>query len=119
MAHFAKINEQNIVEQVIVADEEFINSGAVGDPNLWLQTSYNTHGGVHSEGGKPFRKNYAGIGFTYDEKRDAFIPPQPYSTWILNEKTCLWEAPNSYPQDGQEYFWNESIQDWDLIEPKQ
>ena len=107
MAHFAKINEQNIVEQVIVADQEFIDSGAVGDPSIWVQTSYNTYGGVHKTGGTPLRKNYAGIGFAYDRERDAFIPPQPYPSWTLNEETCLWESPIPYPEDGKFYSWDE------------
>lgn len=89
MAHFAKINEKNIVEQVIVADtKEWCESVLGGE---WIQTSYNTKGGVHTQGGIPFRKNYAGIGYTYDRERDAFIPPQPYPLWVLNEETCLWD----------------------------
>lgn len=90
MAHFAQI-ENNIVVQVIVAEQDFINSGAVGNPANWIQTSYNTSGGVHSQGGTPLRKNYAGIGFTYDADRDAFIPPKPEGNYTLNEESCLWE----------------------------
>jgi hypothetical protein len=83
---------------------------------IWVQTSYNTHGGVHSFGGTPLRKNHAGIGYTYDEDRDAFIPKKPFNSWILNEDTCLWEAPIPYPQDNNKYNWNEQNQSWDLIE---
>lgn len=93
MAHFALINAQGIVEQVIVAEQDVIDSGLFGNPSSWVQTSYNTHGGVHANGGTPFRKNYAGIGFTYDSVRDAFIPPKPYNTWVLDEETCLWNPP--------------------------
>jgi hypothetical protein len=83
--------------------------------SIWKQTSYNTHGGVHSSGGTPLRKNYAGIGYTYDEDRDAFIPKKPFNSWVLNETTCLWESPVAYPNDGQKYIWNEQNQTWDLI----
>jgi len=84
--------------------------------SIWKQTSYNTVGGVHKLGGTPFRKNHASIGYTYDEDRDAFIPPKPFQSWTLNETTCLWEAPVAYPTDGQKYTWNETNQTWDLIE---
>ena len=104
MSHFAKI-ENNIVTEVIVAEQDFINSGAVGDSFLWVQTSYNNN----------FRKNFAGIGYTYDKTRDAFIPPQPYPSWILNEDTCLWEPPVEYPNDGNIYEWNEETQAWDEV----
>lgn len=90
MAHFAQIDENNVVIQVIVAEREFIDTGAVGDPSTWIQTSYNTYGNQHPEG-RPLRKNYAGTGYTYDPVRDAFIPPQPSPEHILNEETCLWE----------------------------
>lgn len=90
MSHFAKINNDNIVEQVIVAEQEFINTGILGDPSTWIQTSYNTWAGEHPEG-RPLRKNYAGVGFAYDPVRDAFIPPKPEGSWVLNETTCLWE----------------------------
>jgi len=83
---------------------------------IWKQTSYNTVGGVHNNGGTPFRKNHAGIGYTYDEDRDAFIPPKPYNSWVLNEQTCNWEAPIAYPTDGQRYRWNESLVNWEVIE---
>ena len=82
--------------------------------SIWVQTSYNTHGGVHTNGGIPLRKNFAGIGYTYDEDRDAFIPKKPYNSWILNEDTCLWEAPVAMPEDGNNYKWNETNQSWDL-----
>ena len=104
MAHFAKI-DNNIVTEVIVAEQDFINSGAVGDAFLWVQTSYNGN----------FRKNYAGVGFTYDSTRDAFIAPQPYPSWILNEDTCIYEAPIAYPTgllEGEMYDWNEDTTSW-------
>ena len=110
MAHFAKV-ENGTVTQVIVAEQDFINSGAVGSPSLWIQTSYRTHGGQHPEG-TPLRKNYAGIGFTYDAGRDAFIPPKPYPSWTLNETTCLWDAPVAYPTDGKAYSWDEEAGNW-------
>jgi hypothetical protein len=105
MSHFAKIDSNNIVQEVIVAEQDFINSGAVGDSFLWIQTSYNNN----------FRKNFAGKGFTYDKTRNAFIPPQPYESWTLNEDTCLWECPVAYPDDGNEYSWNETDQQWDEV----
>lgn len=108
MAHFAKVSN-GIVTQVIVAEQDFIDTGALG--NGWIQTSYNTHGGVHANGGIPLRKNYAGIGFTYDEGRNAFIPPQPYASWTLNEDTCLWNAPIPMPTNG-DYTWDESTTSW-------
>lgn len=113
MSHFAKI-EGGIVTQVIVAEQDFINSGAVGNAADWVQTSYNTHAGQHPEG-RPLRKNYAGIGYSYDAGRDAFIPPKPYNSWILDEDTCLWNAPVAYPTDGNRYEWNESTTSWDLV----
>jgi hypothetical protein len=82
--------------------------------SIWVQTSYNTHGGVHNKGGIPLRKNFAGIGYTYDEDRDAFIPKKPFNSWILNKDTCLWEAPVAKPNDGQRYGWNESTLTWDI-----
>ena len=96
MAHFAKLNN-NIVTEVIVAEKNFINSGLVGDEFLWVQTSYNNN----------FRKNYAGVGYTYDKSKDAFIPPKPYPSWALNETTCLWESPIDYPSDNKIYRWDE------------
>ena len=110
MAHYAKI-ENGIVVEVIVAEQDFINSGAVGNPSDWVQTSYNTHGGQHPEG-RPLRKNYAGVGFTYDAVKDAFIPPKPYQSWLLNEETCLWDAPVAYPTDDKIYMWDETQLNW-------
>ena len=117
MAHFAKV-ENGIVTQVIVAEQEFINSGAVGNPENWIQTSYNTYGGVHLLGGTPLRKNYAGIGFSYNEEIDAFIPPKPleYESWILNEEKCIWEPPVEKPDDGNQYYWNEELLEWVLLD---
>lgn len=124
MAHYAHINEQNIVDQVIVAEQDFINTGLVGDPSKWIQTSYNTRAGIHyqpdtnepsEDQSKALRKNYAGIGYTYDSVRDAFIPQKPYESWVLNEFSCLWEAPIAYPTDGKMYFWNEEIVNWEEI----
>ena len=109
MSHFAKIDSNNIVENVIVAEQDFINSGAVGDSFLWVQTSYNNN----------FRKNYAGVGFTYDATRDAFIPPQPYPSWALNEDTCQWEAPIAHPDDGKSYDWDEETTSWDEVTPEE
>lgn len=114
MSHFAQIDENNVVTRVIVAEQDFINTGAVGDPATWIQTSYNTRGGQHPEN-KPFRKNYAGIGYIYDPVRDAFIPPKPHSSWILSEETCLWSPPVPYPNDGQAYTWEESTTSWVLV----
>jgi hypothetical protein len=108
--HFAKV-ENGIVTQVIVAEQDVIDSGIFG--HGWVQTSYNTHGGVHANGNTPLRKNYAGIGFTYDEQRDAFIPPKPYPSWTLNESTCLWDCPVAMPTEGGPYTWNETNQSWD------
>ena len=115
MAHFAKV-ENNIVTQVIVAEPEFFDTFVDTSPGEWIQTSYNTLGGEHTLGGEPLRKNYAGIGFTYDKQRDAFIPPKPYESWILNEETCLWESPVPYPEDGKVYKWNEETTDWVEVE---
>ena len=107
MAHFAKI-ESGIVTQVIVAEQDFVDTQS----GTWVQTSYNTHGGQHSQGGTPLRKNYAGINYIYDSTRDAFYTPQPYPSWTLNQTTCLWEAPVAYPSDGKMYNWNESTTGW-------
>ncbi len=114
MAHFAQIDENNIVINVLVAEQEFINSGVVGDPSRWIQTSYNTYGGIHRLGGTPLRKNYAGIGCSYDTSRDAFISPKPFNSWVLNEDTCLWEAPIPMPTDGKMYRWDEATVSWVL-----
>jgi len=112
MAHFAQIDENNIVTNVIVAEQDFIDSGAVGDPSNWIQTSYNTHAGVHKTGGTPLRKNYAGIGYAYDSGRDAFIPPKAFDSWVLNEDTCQYEAPTPMPSDGKMYSWDEATTSW-------
>ena len=101
MSHFAKLNN-NVVTEVIVAEQDFINSGVVGDSFLWVQTSYNGS----------FRKNYASVGDTYDKSKDAFIAPQPYPSWTLNETTCIWEAPVTRPDDGEMYNWNEDTTAW-------
>jgi hypothetical protein len=117
MAHYAKV-ENNLVTDVIVADAAFI--AALPNPELWLQTSYNTRGGIHygpngqPDGGDALRKNYAGIGYTYDPVLDAFIPPQPYPSWLLSTETCWWEPPVSYPTDGKDYVWNETTMSWVL-----
>ena len=115
MAHYAKVNN-SLVEQVIVAESEFFDTFIDTSPGEWIQTSYNTHGGVHTSGGTPLRKNYAGIGYTYDRDKDAFYAPQPYLSWTLNETTCLWEPPVAYPDaDSDEiYSWNEETTSWDL-----
>ena len=102
MSHFAEINSDSIVQRVIVAEQDFINSGLVGDSFNWVQTSYNSN----------FRKNYAGTGYTYDKTRDAFIAPQPYASWTLVEATCQWEAPVAYPTDGKMYTWDEDTTAW-------
>ena len=104
MSHFAKLNN-NIVTEVIVAEQDFINSGLVGDSFLWVQTSYNEN----------FRKNFATVGSSYDSTRDAFIPVKPYASWTLNETTCLWECPVALPDDNKKYEWNETDQTWDEV----
>jgi len=130
MAHFAKLGTENIVLQIVVLsnnailDEDGKESEQIGmdflnnlykTNDVWKQTSYNTFVGVHKLDGTPLRKNYAGIGYTYDETRDAFIVPKPYSSWTLNEDTCLWEAPVAYPDDGKVYDWNEETTSWDEV----
>ena len=112
MAHFAKV-ENGVVTSVIVIDQETLNLGHWGDPALWVQTSYNTSGGVHRLGGTPLRKNYAGIGYTYDAGRDAFIPPKPFASWILDEGTCNWNAPTAMPVvEGKRFNWDEPTLSW-------
>ena len=122
MSHFAKVN-QGIVTEVLVAEQEFIDSYVDTTPGEWIQTSYNTFGGVHydrstnpptpsGDQSKALRKNYAGIGMIYDKDKDAFYQPQPYASWILNATTCLWEPPVAYPDDGKYYEWNESSKSW-------
>jgi hypothetical protein len=120
MAHYAFLNENNIVTEVIVGKDEsnFNWEQQYGSfrGQVCKRTSYNTYGGVHNKGGIPFRKNFAGIGYTYDESRDAFIAPKPFNSWILNEDTCIWEAPIQKPNDNNIYNWNEQNQSWDIIE---
>ena len=110
MAHFAKVVDGTVV-QVIVAEPEFFNTFVDSSPGAWIQTSYNTHGGQHPEG-RPLRKNYAGIGYSYDAGRDAFIPPKPFASWTLNDTTCLWDAPVAMPTDDKVYTWNEETVNW-------
>ena len=113
MAHFAQLDENNIVIRVLVIDQETVDTGYFGDPNSFVQTSYNTHAGEHLLGGTPFRKNYAGIGYTYDAVRDAFIPPKPFDSWILNEDTCVYDPPTPRPNDEKVYMWNEELLIWE------
>ena len=131
MAHFAKIGTGNIVEKVEVVSNDIATTEQAGvdflnnlynTRDVWKQTSYNTYGGVHLLGGTPFRKNFAGVGYTYDQTRDAFIEPKPYPSWTLNETTCLWDPPVARPELTQEqidnnnyYRWNEENQTWDLV----
>lgn len=111
MGHYAKVVDGKVT-QVIVAEADFFNTFVDTTPGQWIQTSYNTHGGQHTQGGTPLRKNYAGIGFSYDSQLDAFIPPQPFPSWLLNNDTCLWEAPTPKPNDDKFYKWEESSQSW-------
>ena len=123
MAHFAKLGIGNKVLKVEVvsndvalteqAGRDFLNN-IYNTNDTWFQTSYNTYGGEHRLGGTPFRKNYAGIGWKYNQTKDAFIPPKPYASWTLNETTCQWQAPVAYPTDGKFYNWNETDQNWRL-----
>ena len=122
MAHFAKLEENNIVTQVIVVSNDIATSESAGatfinnlygTSDTWKQTSYNTFANVHSGGGTAFRKNYAGVGFTYDASRDAFIPPKPYASWVLDEDSCQWKSPVDYPDDNDlKYVWDESNTAW-------
>ena len=120
MAHFAKVVDGK-VSQVIVAEPEFFDTFVDSSPGEWIQTSYNTRGGVHygqdgqPDGGVALRKNYAGIGYTYDRTKDAFIPPKPYNSWTLDEETCLWNAPVAMPDDGKMYRWNEETTNWEEL----
>jgi hypothetical protein len=129
MAHYAEIDALQRVIRVLVVDnvdtqdKEGTEVDSIGMKYLntafggtWLRTSYNTHGGVHSLDGTPFRKNYAGVGFTYDQARDAFIPPQTYPSWLLNEDTCQWDAPTPYPDDDKKYEWDEATTSWKEVE---
>lgn len=118
MSHFAKV-ENNIVTQVIVAEQDFIDSGVLGDPASWIQTSYNTIANTHPEG-RPLRKNYAGIGYSYDPVLDAFIPPKPYESWLLNEDTGQWYSPTPMPTDGKQYDWDEDTLSWvEIVQPEE
>ena len=110
MSHFAKVVD-GIVTQVIVAEPEFFETFVDSSPGEWIQTSYNTHGGQHPEG-RPLRKNYAGIGYSYDRTKDAFIPPKPFASWVLDDETCLWNAPTPMPTDGKMYQWDEATTAW-------
>jgi hypothetical protein len=130
MASFAKIGLNSKVIEVLSVNNEVLkdSNGVEQEVNgidfltkltgwaIWKQTSYNTYGGVHNNSGTPLRKNHAGIGYTYDETKDAFIAPKPFNSWTLNENTCLWESPVAYPTDGEKYSWNELTLSWDLIE---
>lgn len=111
MAHFAKV-VNGIVTQVIVAEPEFFDTFVDQSPGEWIQTSYNTYAGEHKLGGTPLRKNYAGVGHTYDKDRDAFIPPKTFNSWILDEDTCLWKAPIPVPDVNKQYVWNEETLSW-------
>lgn len=127
MAHFAKVVDGKVT-QVIVAEAEFFNTFVDSSPGEWIQTSYNTRGGIHydpntntpsADQSKSLRKNYAGVGFSYDRVLNAFIPPKPFASWILDEQTCLWNAPVPYPTDGQSYGWDEATQSWVSIDNEQ
>ena len=111
MSHFAKVVD-GIVTQVIVAEPEFFQTFVDSSPGEWIQTSYNTHGGQHRNGGTPLRKNYAGVGYSYDRTKDAFIPPKPFASWVLNDTTCLWDAPTPMPTDDKFYEWDETTTSW-------
>jgi len=111
MAHFAKV-VNGVVERVIVAEPEFFDTFVDTTPGEWIQTSYNTLGGVHKLGGEPLRKNYAGVGYIYDKELDAFYHPQPYPSWTLDTETCLWNAPVAPPTDGEQYKWDEQTTNW-------
>jgi hypothetical protein len=119
MAHYAQIDGDNIVQQVLVVEQDVVDTGKLGDPSKWIQTSYNTHGGKYydpktqeEDSGTPLRKNFAGKGYTYDSDRDAFISPKPFPSWILNEDRCQWEAPIPMPTDSPYYSWDEDNVTW-------
>jgi hypothetical protein len=126
MAHFCKLGIGNIVEQVVVVSNniatteqagiDFLNDLYKTPYDIWKQTSYNTKGNVHALGGTPFRKNYGAVGYYYDQTRDAFMERKPLPSWVLNETTCRWEAPVAYPDDDNEYDWNEQTLSWDSRE---
>jgi hypothetical protein len=115
MSHFAKIVDGKVVS-VIVAEPEFFDTFVDSSPGQWLQTSYRTHGGQHPEN-RPLRKNYAGVGYSYDAVKDAFIPPQPFASWTLDDATCLWNAPVAMPTDGKPYAWDEATISWKEVVP--
>ena len=124
MAHYARV-DKNIVQEIIVAEQDFIDNYVATKTGEWIQCSYNTRGGIHYQSDritpsddqtKALRKNYPSPNWTYDKERDAFIPQQPYHSWTLNEDTCLWECPVAYPIDDKKYIWNEENQTWDLVE---
>ena len=130
MAHFAELDENNIVKRVLAVDNEVIIKdgeeseeigitflqGLFGEISVWKQTSYNTLAGEHMLGGTPLRKNYAGTGYKYDQAKDAFIAPQPYPSWLLDDDTCKWNAPTPYPDDDKIYYWDEETTSWEEIE---
>lgn len=127
MGHYAKV-VNGIVTKVIVAEPEFFNNFVDDSAGEWIQTSYNTRGGIHyqpdsdtpsDDQSKALRKNYAGIGYSYDANRDAFIPSKPYDSWVLDEASCLWNAPTPYPDDDNSYDWDESAQQWVLFVPSE
>ena len=112
MSHFAKV-ENGIVTQVVAIEQDVLNSGMWGDPSVWIQTSYNTAGGLHTQGGTPLRKNYAGLGYTYDAVLDAFYAPKPFPSWTLDPETCYWQAPHPAPESSTAmYGWDEAVLDW-------
>ena len=122
MAHFAELDSDNIVTRVLVVGDDQEDRGQeflatdLGLGGNWKKTSYNTSGGVHATGGTPVRKNYAGIGYSYDSVRDAFIPPKPFASWLLNDATCLWDAPTAMPvEEGKMFAWNEETVSWDEV----
>tara|TARA_R110002012_G_scaffold85372_1_gene212937 strand:- start:2499 stop:2882 length:384 start_codon:yes stop_codon:yes gene_type:complete len=126
MAHFAKLGTGNKIIKVEVVSNDIATTEQAGvdflnnlynTSDVWKQTSYNTIGGVHLLGGTPFRKNYAGVDYSYDQIKDAFIPPKPFNSWILNETTCHWGPPTAYPNDGNNYIWNEETLNWVLGQP--
>ena len=111
LSEISKENVRNCFSTEYILIDNFIDN----EKGRWVQTSYNTYGGVHKLGGTPLRKNFAGVGYTYDSMKDAFIPPKPFNSWTLNETTCLWEAPVARPEDDNRYTWNETNQTWDLV----
>ena len=111
MSHFAKVTDGKVT-QVIVAEKEFFDTYVDSTPGEWIQTSYNTQGGVHKLGGTPLRGNYAGIGYTYDRTNDVFYAPQPYASWVLDNTTWSWEAPVAMPTDDKKYTWDEAVKNW-------